>query len=153
LESGGRKAVLKYEPISLDKVYVPIKKRKSLDFAVVRQIAESILEVGQETPILVRPDQSRFVLVEGLHRLEACRALGETTILASIVAARVEPEAPSSPAELRAEAERQKIQRLRQLRLEREAVERMSPSPLSTPAAGTSTGRSTPRRSFPGYQD
>jgi hypothetical protein len=28
----------------------------------------------------VRPADKRFVLVEGLHRLEACEALGETTI-------------------------------------------------------------------------
>jgi hypothetical protein len=28
------------------------------------------------------------VLVSGLHRLEACRALGETTVLANIVQAR-----------------------------------------------------------------
>jgi len=31
-------------------------------------------------PILVRPDGDRFVLVEGLHRIEACKALGEETI-------------------------------------------------------------------------
>jgi len=46
----------------------------------VREIAESMLEVGQQTPILVRQDGERFVLVEGLHRLEACKALGEETI-------------------------------------------------------------------------
>jgi uncharacterized ParB-like nuclease family protein len=38
------------------------------------------LEVGQQTPILVRRDGDRFVLVHGLHRLEACKALGEETI-------------------------------------------------------------------------
>ena len=31
-------------------------------------------------PILVRPDGDRFVLIHGLHRLEACKALGEETI-------------------------------------------------------------------------
>jgi hypothetical protein len=35
----------------------------------------------KQTPILVRQDGERFVLAEGLHRLEACRQLGETTIL------------------------------------------------------------------------
>ncbi|WP_371823115.1 ParB N-terminal domain-containing protein [Microvirga sp. HBU67558] len=39
-------------------------------------------------PIPVRPDGQRFVLVEGLHRLEACKALGETTIPAYLVQAR-----------------------------------------------------------------
>jgi hypothetical protein len=33
-------------------------------------------------------DGSRFVLVEGLHRLEACKALGETTVPAYLVQAR-----------------------------------------------------------------
>jgi hypothetical protein len=40
---------------------------------LVQEIAESILEIGQQAPILVRPDEGRFVLVEGLHRFEACK--------------------------------------------------------------------------------
>ena len=47
-----------------------------------------MLETGQQTPILVRPDGKRFVLVEGLHRLEACKELGETTIRGYLVQAR-----------------------------------------------------------------
>ncbi len=39
-------------------------------------------------PILVRPDGARFVLVEGLHRLEAAKALGERTIVGYRVDAR-----------------------------------------------------------------
>jgi putative ABC transport system substrate-binding protein len=45
-----------------------------------------MLEIGQETPILVRRDRDRFVLVEGLHRLEACKALGEETIVLELAA-------------------------------------------------------------------
>jgi hypothetical protein len=37
---------------------------------------------------LVRQDGNRFVLVEGLHRLEACRALGEAKIVGYLVDAR-----------------------------------------------------------------
>ena len=37
---------------------------------------------------LVRADGARFVLVEGLHRLEAAKALGEKTIVGFIVEAR-----------------------------------------------------------------
>jgi sulfiredoxin len=44
-----------------------------------------MLAKGQETPNLVRPDGSRFVLVEGLRRLEACKVLGETTVPAYLV--------------------------------------------------------------------
>jgi ParB-like chromosome segregation protein Spo0J len=36
----------------------------------------------------VRQDGGRFVLVEGLHRLEACKALGEKTIVGYLVDAR-----------------------------------------------------------------
>jgi ParB-like chromosome segregation protein Spo0J len=73
--------------IRIDEVYVPAKRRRDLDPVTVEAIAESILEVGQQTPISVRRDGERFVLVNGLHRLEACRALGEETITAIIVRA------------------------------------------------------------------
>ncbi len=56
---------------------------------VANDIAESMLEKGQLTPILVRWDRERFVLVEGLHRLEACKALGEETVVGMIVRARL----------------------------------------------------------------
>ena len=56
---------------------------------VANDIAESMLEKGQLTPILVRRDRERFVLVEGLHRLEVCKALGEETIVGLIVQARL----------------------------------------------------------------
>jgi uncharacterized ParB-like nuclease family protein len=36
----------------------------------------------------VRPDGERYVLIEGLHRLEACRKLGEENILGYLVQAR-----------------------------------------------------------------
>jgi ParB-like chromosome segregation protein Spo0J len=39
-----------------------------------------MLKDGQQVPIKVRPDGERFVLIEGLHRLEAARSLGDTTI-------------------------------------------------------------------------
>ncbi len=72
----------------IDNIYVPVKRRRTLDQAKVDTIAESMLEEGQRSPILVRPDGERLVLVEGLHRLEACRALGEETIFGIIVQAR-----------------------------------------------------------------
>jgi ParB-like chromosome segregation protein Spo0J len=80
--------MLKTEIFPIADIYVPVKRRATLDPARVREIAESMLEVGQQTPILVRPDGKRFVLVEGLHRLEACRELGEATIRGYLVQAR-----------------------------------------------------------------
>ena len=67
---------------------MPQARRKTLDPAKVEALAESILEAGLQVPILVRADGARFVLVEGLHRLEACKALGETSIDGYLVQAR-----------------------------------------------------------------
>jgi len=69
----------------IEDIVVPVKRWKTLDRGVVEEIAASMLEEGQRTPILVRPDGERYVLVEGLHRLEACKALGEATIVGVIV--------------------------------------------------------------------
>ena len=80
--------VLKKQTLAIEDIYVPVKRRQTLDLQKVEALAESMMEKGQETPILVRPDGQRFVLVEGLHRLEACKALGETTVPAYLVQAR-----------------------------------------------------------------
>ena len=73
--------------IKIDQIYVPAAKRGPIDAAKVQAIAESIAEVGLQSPILVRPDKARYVLVSGLHRLEACKALGETTVKVNVVQA------------------------------------------------------------------
>ena len=80
--------MMKRENFPIADIYVPIKRRATLDTARVDAIAESMLSNGQQTPILVRPDGARFVLVEGLHRLEAAKALGERTIVGFRVDAR-----------------------------------------------------------------
>jgi sulfiredoxin len=80
--------VLKKQMLAIQDVYVPVKRRQTLDPQKVEALAESMLAKGQEAPILVRPDGKRFVLVEGLHRLEACKALGETTVPVFLVQAR-----------------------------------------------------------------
>jgi hypothetical protein len=81
-------SMIKRETFAITDIYVPVKRRVTLKADVVEAIASSILEVGQETPILVRRDGERLVLVEGLHRLEACKALGEATIIGYVVQAR-----------------------------------------------------------------
>jgi ParB-like chromosome segregation protein Spo0J len=82
------RSLLKPVVIKIDEIYIPLALRKPVDAQKVQTIAESIAEIGQQTPILVRPDKGRYVLVSGLHRLEACKALGETTIIANLVQAR-----------------------------------------------------------------
>jgi len=78
-----------------------------------------MLEIGQETPIRVRRNGDRFVLVEGLHRLEACKALGEATIVGFLMSGQSN-KAPS-PYDREADAIRKKMERLRTLRLAKEA--------------------------------
>ena len=80
--------MMKRETFAIANIYVPVKRRATLDPKKAQAIAESMLQVGQQTPILVRQDGERFVLVEGLHRLEACKQLGEDTILGYLVQAR-----------------------------------------------------------------
>ena len=80
--------MMKRETFAVANIYVPLERRKTLDQKRVDDLAASMLENGQQTPILVRPDGARFVLVEGLHRLEAARALGEQSIVGFRVDAR-----------------------------------------------------------------
>jgi ParB-like chromosome segregation protein Spo0J len=80
--------MMKRENFPVAKIYVPIERRKTLVQARVDEIAQSMLKDGQQVPIKVRPDGERFVLIEGLHRLEAAKALGEATIVGYRVDAR-----------------------------------------------------------------
>ncbi len=80
--------MMKRETFAIASIYVPAKRRAALDPRKAQEIAESILENGQQVPILVRRDGDRYVLVEGLHRLEACKQLGEETIFGYVVQAR-----------------------------------------------------------------
>ena len=80
--------LLKPTVIRIDQIYVPAALRKPIDAKKVEEIATSIADIGQQSPILVRPDKERYVLVSGLHRLEACKALGETTIIVNLVQAK-----------------------------------------------------------------
>jgi hypothetical protein len=88
LGSRQERSMLKRETFAIADIYVPVKRRATLKPATVAEIAASILDVGQQSPILVRRDGERLVLVEGLHRLEACKALGEQTIVGYLVDAR-----------------------------------------------------------------
>jgi sulfiredoxin len=80
--------MMKRETFAIANIYVPAKRRATLDPKKAQAIAESILQVGLQTPILVRKDGERFVLIEGLHRLEACKQLGEQSIAGYLVQAR-----------------------------------------------------------------
>ncbi len=80
--------VLRVTKVPIEKIYVPTARRTTLHPETVRTLAEDILENGMKTPIQVRTDKERYVLVEGLHRLEAAKWLGETAIDAFLVQAK-----------------------------------------------------------------
>lgn len=73
--------------IAIDQIYIPTAKRGPIDAEKVQTLAESIAENGMQSPILLRPDKERYVLVSGLLRLEACKALGELKVKANLVQA------------------------------------------------------------------
>ena len=80
--------MLRIQKIAIDTIYVPTARRKTLHPETVRILAEDILENGMKVPIQVRLDGNRHVLVEGLHRLEAAKWLGESAIDAFLVQSR-----------------------------------------------------------------
>ena len=84
--------MLQKQQFEIESVRVPVKRARTLEPARVEALAEDMLEHGQKVPIRVRADPDRpgaFVLIEGLHRLEALRALGEETVEGIVVQARV----------------------------------------------------------------
>ena len=129
----------KPESFPIEKIFVPTKLKKAIKPESVAEIAESMLDIGQQEPISVRLDGDRLVLVEGLHRLEACKALGETTILGVLVPAELAQPKPQLAERPEVEAERLKMARLKQLRLEKEAAE------ASTAALKSVNGTEAPR--------
>ncbi|WP_315920720.1 ParB N-terminal domain-containing protein [Mesorhizobium sp. SP-1A] len=80
--------MLRVVKVKVDDIYVPTARRKTLHPETVRHLAEDIVENGLKMPIQVRHDGKRYVLVEGLHRLEAMKWLGEDAIDAYLVQAR-----------------------------------------------------------------
>ncbi len=77
-------------PVPIEQIYVPVKRQRDVDAKKVDALAESILEEGLQQPIQVRyeAEKDRYVLVSGLQRLEAMKALGESTAPCLIVRAR-----------------------------------------------------------------
>lgn len=80
--------MLRTHKVVIETIYVPTARRKTLHPETVRILAEDILENGMKVPIQVRKDGERHVLIEGLHRLEAAKWLGETEIDAYLVQSR-----------------------------------------------------------------
>ena len=81
--------MLKPVLIKIDQIYVPKDRLKELDTEKVNIVAEEIIAEIELQPIQVRRGKGRYVLIAGIHRLEAHKALGEEHIIAIIVGARL----------------------------------------------------------------
>ena len=134
------------QSLPIAEIYVPVKRRGTLRSDLVREIAESILEIGQQTPILVRRDGERFVLLDGLHRLEACKALGEHNILGIFASGHLGQSKPLSLYETEIDILRQKTNRLRELRLAKEAADKQSSVACTATETTTTHTREGARR-------
>ncbi len=78
------------EKFAIADVRIPVKRKKTLDPTKVDDIAYDILENGQTTPIRLRADKGGgYILVEGYHRLEALRAIGEDEVEGYLVHAQL----------------------------------------------------------------
>jgi sulfiredoxin len=62
LDCSEQNDMMKRETFPIAMIYVPVKRRAMLDPKKLQEIAESILQVGLQSPILVRQDGERFVL-------------------------------------------------------------------------------------------
>ena len=72
--------MLQKQKFNITDIYVPVKRIKLLEESKVTELAEGILNGEDIVPIRVRADGKRFVLIKGMHTLEALRALGEEQI-------------------------------------------------------------------------
>lgn len=79
--------MLEVVAVKIDDIYIPTARRQELDQGKVDAVAEKMLNGEQQKPIRVRKGKGRLVLIAGINRLEACKALGEEDIGAYIVQA------------------------------------------------------------------
>jgi len=79
--------MLKIVAVKIEDIYVPTARRQELDSKKLDATTEQMLDGDTLKPIKVREGKGRLVLVDGIHRLEASKALGETEIGAYIVQA------------------------------------------------------------------
>ena len=79
--------MLKIVAVKIDDIYIPTARRNEVEQTKVDETVEKKLNEEDLKPIKVRRGKGRFVLIEGVHRVEAGKALGDTEIGAYIVQA------------------------------------------------------------------
>ncbi len=79
--------MLKTVAVKIEDIYIPTARRDELAQDKLDEVVESMMNGDQQKPIKVREGKGRYVLVVGVHRLEASKAVGETEISAYIIQA------------------------------------------------------------------
>lgn len=123
-------------PVALDAIRIEARLRGRLDAEQVARIAESMREIGLQSPVVLRPhrdpesgrrEAGLFALVAGAHRIKAARKLGWTAIEALVI------DVPPDEARLveidenLARAELSALDRARFLAARKEIYERLHP--------------------------
>jgi phage N-6-adenine-methyltransferase len=73
-----------FEQRSIAEITVPSKRLRALNLKKVKEIAQSIEELGLINPIAVCESENGLTLMAGLHRLEATKSLGHEWIACSV---------------------------------------------------------------------
>ncbi|WP_417450277.1 ParB N-terminal domain-containing protein [Kordiimonas sp.] len=80
--------MLKTAPIKIEDIYIPTDRRKEIKQSEIDTIVAEMMDGAARKPVRVREGKGRYVLIEGVNRLEACKTVGDETIPAYIVQAR-----------------------------------------------------------------
>ncbi len=80
--------MLKTVPVKIDEIYVPTDRRKEINQSEIDTIVSAMMDDVPRKPVRVREGKGRYVLIEGVNRLEACKTVGDETVPAYIVQAR-----------------------------------------------------------------
>ncbi len=73
---------MRIEPIPIQQIHRPLFHQN--DSAKVRDLMESIREIGLQEPIEVLEVDGQYYGFSGCHRYEACKRLGHETIMCRI---------------------------------------------------------------------
>jgi ParB-like chromosome segregation protein Spo0J len=80
--------LLKILLIKIDDLYIPTARKKEFDQDKADKVIEQMMNGEEIRPIQIRQGDGRFVLVKGIHRLEAAKSLGDVKIKAYLVGAK-----------------------------------------------------------------
>jgi sulfiredoxin len=82
--------VMEAQDFKIEDIYVPVKLKKAFEQSGVDKFTDLLMNGETLAPVLVRKDPKKgHVLVKGVHRLEACRDVGDVTIKGFLVHARL----------------------------------------------------------------